>query len=155
MFTREQLTSIRERYKKSHKPGPAVPTVRIWEVRYRELYDETHMYDDFRTTIPLVFPGSAAIDFAVQAIHDRYKRSETPIDIVSVRTVSKAEYIRWLSGKVGLTDDAGRPIPPKRFAEERIRFVVGLIETHGRTPIRSKDVLRLVPPLAPLDRWNR
>jgi hypothetical protein len=152
MCTREQLTSIREQYKKSHKPGPAVPTVRIWEVRYRELYDETHMYDDFRTTIPLVFPGAAAIDFAVQTIRDHYKRSETPIDIVSVRTVSKAEYIRWLSGKVGLTDDSGRSITPKRFAEQRIRFMLGLLEANGRTPIRSKDVLRLVPPLAPLDR---
>jgi len=110
------------------------------------------MYDDFRTTIPLVFPGSAAIDFAVQTIRDHYKRSETPIDIVSVRTVSKAEYIRWLSGKVGLTDDSGRSITPKRFAEQRIRFMLGLLEANGRTPIRSKDVLRLVPPLAPLDR---
>jgi hypothetical protein len=152
MFTREQLKSIREQYKRAHKPGPAIPIVRIWEVRYRELYDDTHMYDDFRITIPLMFPGPSTIDFAVQTIRDRYKPSDTPIDIVSVRTVSKAEYIRWLSGKVGLTDDAGRPTTAKRFAEQRIRLVVGLLETHGRKPIRSKDVLRLVPPLAPLDR---
>jgi len=152
MFTREQLKSIREQYKRTHKPGPAIPIVRIWEVRYRELYDNTHMYDDFRITIPLIFPGPSTIDFAVQTIRDRYKQSDTPIDIVSVRTVSKAEYIRWLSGKVGLTDHAGRPITPKRFAEQRIRLVVGLLETHGRKPIRSKDVLRLVAPLAPLDR---
>jgi hypothetical protein len=152
MFTREQLNSIREQYKRDHKPGPPVPTVRIWEVRYRELYDETHLYDDFRTTIPLVFPGSSAIDFAVQAIRERYKQSETRIDIVSVRTVSKAEYIRWLTRKVGLTDDSGRPTTPKRFAEQRIRFMLGLLETSGRKPIRSKDVLRLVPPLASRDR---
>ena len=152
MFTREQLKSIREQYKRSEKPGPAISIVRIWEVRYRELYDDTHMYNDFRVTIPLIFPGLSIIDFAVHTIRDRYKQSDTPIDIVSVRTVSKAEYIRWLSGKVRLTDDAGRPIMPKRFAEQRIRFVLSLLETHGRKPIRSKDVLRLVPPLAPLDR---
>jgi len=152
MFTREQLKSIREQYKRTHKPGPAIPIVRIWEVRYRELYDDTHMYDDFRITIPLIFPGPSTIDFALQTIRERYKQSDTPIDIVSVRSVSKAEYIRWLSGKVRLTDDAGRPIMPKRFAEQRIRFVLSLLETHGRKPIRSKDVLRLVPPLAPLDR---
>jgi hypothetical protein len=141
------LKSIREQFKKGQKPGPPVPTVRIWEVRYRELYDDKHMYVDFKGTISLVFPGSAAIDFAVETIRDRYRKSETPIDIVSVRAVSKAEYIRWLTGKVGLTDDAGRPLTPKRVAEERIRFVLGLLETSGGKPIRSKDVLRLVPPI--------
>ena len=147
MFTREQLKSIREEYKKSQKPGPPVATVRIWEVRYRELYDDKHMYVDFRGTISLVFPGLAGIDFAVETVRDRYRKSETPIDIVSVRAVSKAEYIRWLTGKVGLSDDSGRPVTPKRFAEERIGFVLGLVETSGSKPIRSKDVLRLVPPI--------
>jgi hypothetical protein len=49
MFTREQLKSIREQYKRSHKPGSAIPLVRIWEVRYRRIVD-------------LVRPGGSRVD---------------------------------------------------------------------------------------------
>jgi hypothetical protein len=33
-----------------------------------------------------------------------------------------------LTGKVSLTDDSGRPTTPKRFAEQQIRFMLGLLE---------------------------
>jgi hypothetical protein len=59
------------------------------------------MYVDFRGTVSLVFPGLAAIDFAVDTSRGRYEQSETPIDIVSVRAVSKAEYIPMANRQLG------------------------------------------------------
>ena len=146
MFTRDHLKALREEYRRTHPPGPPIPRVRIWEVRYRELYDDTHMYKDFTRPISLLFPAPSSIDFALSVVRERYKESDTPIDIDSVRHVSKAEYIRWLAGKVNLTDESGRQLTPKRYADEAVRRVEGWSGENRPDSIRSKDILRLVPP---------